>query len=33
MAEQQWTATIRPKLHPDAALLVRIYEAVPGEVV
>ena len=30
MAEQQWTATVRPQLHPDAAGLVAIYEAVPG---
>jgi hypothetical protein len=30
MAEQQWTATIRPELHPAAQELVRIYESVPG---
>jgi hypothetical protein len=30
MAEQQWTATVRPELHPAAQELVRIYESVPG---
>jgi hypothetical protein len=30
MAEQQWTATIRPELHPAAQMLVNIYEATPG---
>jgi hypothetical protein len=30
MAEQQWTATIRPELHPSAQMLVNIYEATPG---
>jgi hypothetical protein len=30
MAEQQWTATVRPELHPAAQMLVNIYEATPG---
>ena len=30
MAEQQWTATVRPELHPAAQELVNIYEATPG---
>jgi hypothetical protein len=30
MAEQKWTATIRPELHPAAQMLVNIYEATPG---
>jgi hypothetical protein len=30
MAEQQWTAAIRPELHPAAQELVRVYESVPG---
>ena len=30
MAEQEWTATIRPELHPAAQMLVNIYEATPG---
>lgn len=30
MAEQQWSAKVRPELHPAAAELVAIYEAVPG---
>ena len=30
MAEQQWTAKVRPELHPAAQMLVRTYEAVPG---
>ena len=30
MAEQQWTAKVRPELHPAAQMLVNIYEATPG---
>ena len=30
MAEQKWAAKVRPELHPAAAELVAIYEAVPG---
>jgi hypothetical protein len=30
MAEQQWSAKIRPELHPAAQELVNIYEATPG---
>ena len=30
MAEQQWTATVRPELHPAAQELVNIYDATPG---
>ena len=30
MAEQKWTAAIRPELHPAAQELVNIYEATPG---
>jgi hypothetical protein len=30
MTDPTFRATIRPELHPDAAGLVAIYEAVPG---
>ena len=30
MAEQKWTAAIRPELHPAAQELVAAYESVPG---
>jgi hypothetical protein len=30
MAEQQWTAKVRPELHSAAQMLVNIYEATPG---
>ena len=30
MAKQQWTAKVRPELHPAAQELVNIYEATPG---
>lgn len=30
MAEQKWTAKVRPELHPAAAELVAAYESVPG---
>ena len=30
MAEQKWSAAIRPELHPAAQELVNIYESTPG---
>jgi hypothetical protein len=30
MTEDKWKAAVRPELHPAAAELVAVYEAVPG---
>jgi hypothetical protein len=30
MADENWSAKVRPELHPAAQMLVNIYEATPG---